>query len=129
MAIKISGNTIISDDRALQSYREVVTTVGTVSDTTYNIDLSLSNIFDITLGNNVTFTFINPPSSGNAMNATIVLRQDATGNRTATFTNAKYTDGNAPILSTGANQIDVLSFFTINGGSTYFGAFAMANVS
>lgn len=129
MAIKIAGSTIIGDNRALQSYREVVTTVGTVSGTTYNIDLSLSNIFDITLGNNVTFTFTNPPSSGIAMNATIILRQDATGSRTATFTNAKYTDAVTPILSTGANQIDVLAFFTINGGTTYFGSFVMANVS
>jgi hypothetical protein len=112
-----------------QAYNETVTTVGTVSTTTYNIDLSLSNIFDITLGNNVTFTFTNPPASGISRNCTVILRQDATGNRLATFTNAKYTDGTAPILSTGANQIDVLTFFTLNGGSFWFGTFAMANVS
>lgn len=112
-----------------QAYNETVTTVGTVSTTTYNIDLSLSNIFDITLGNNVTFTFTNPPTSGISRNCTVILRQDATGNRLATFTNAKYTDGTAPILSTGANQIDVLTFFTLNGGSFWFGTFAMANVS
>ena len=91
--------------------------------------LSLSNFFDITLGNNVTFTFTNPPASGILRTATIILRQDATGNRTATFTNAKYTDGNLPVLSTGANQIDVLTYFTVNGGSFWFGTFAMANVS
>lgn len=113
----------------LQAYTETCTTVGTVSGATYNIDLSLSNIFDITLGNNVTFTFTNPPASGISRNATIILRQDATGSRTATFTNAKYTDGTAPILSTGANQIDVLTFFTVNGGSFWFGTYAMANVS
>lgn len=112
-----------------QAYREVVNTVGTVSAATYNLDLSTANIFDVTLGNNVTFTFTNPPSSGIAQNATIILRQDATGNRTATFTNAKYTDGQAPVLSTGASQVDVLTFFTVNGGSFYFGTFAMANVS
>lgn len=112
-----------------QAYNETVTTVGTVATTTYNIDLSLSNIFDITLGNNVTFTFTNPPASGISKNCTVILRQDATGNRLATFTNAKYTDGTAPILSTGANQIDVLTFFTLNGGSFWFGTFAMANVS
>ena len=115
--------------KQLQSYNETVTTVGTVSAATYSIDLSLSNIFDITLGNNVTFTFTNPPSSGISKNCTVILRQDATGSRLATFTNAKYTDGTAPILSTGANQIDVLTFFTVNGGSFYFGTFAMANVS
>jgi hypothetical protein len=116
-------------NKQFQSYAETVTTVGTVSTSTYNIDLSLSNIFDITLGNNVTFTFTNPPSSGVSKPATIILRQDATGSRLATFTNANYTEGQDPVLSTGANQIDVLTFFTINGGSFYFGTFAMANVS
>jgi hypothetical protein len=116
-------------NKQLQSYAETVTTVGTVSASTYNIDLSLSNIFDITLGNNVTFTFTNPPSAGVSKPATIILRQDATGSRLATFTNAKYTDGQLPVLSTGANQIDVLTYFTVNGGSFYFGTFAMANVS
>lgn len=116
-------------NKTFTSYKETVVAVGTVSATTYNINLALGNIFDITLGNNVTFTFTNPPASGTLMSCTIVLRQDATGNRTATFTNAKYTDGNAPVLSTGANQIDMLSFLTLNGGTSYFGSFVMANVS
>jgi hypothetical protein len=113
----------------LKAYKEAVTTVGTVSTSTYNIDLSLTNIFDITLGANVAFTFTNPPASGISQSVTVILRQDATGSRTATFTNAKYSDGVAPTLSTGANQVDVLTFFTVNGGSFWFGTFAMANVS
>jgi hypothetical protein len=113
----------------LKAYEETVNTIGTVSGTTQNLDLSTANIFDVTLGNNVTFTFTNPPSSGVSKLATVILRQDATGSRLATFTNAKYTDGNLPQLSTGANQIDVLTFFTVNGGSFWFGTFAMANVS
>lgn len=112
----------------LRSYTEAVTTA-TVSTSTYNLDLSLSNIFDITLENNVTFTFTNPPSAGISQSATIILRQGAVGNRTATFTNAYYSDGLAPTLSTGANDVDVLTFFTVNGGSFWFGTFAMANVS
>lgn len=113
----------------LEAYQEKVQVVGTVSTTTYNIDLSLANIFDITLGANVTFTFTNPPASNFSKPTTIILRQGSAGNRLATFTNAKYTDGILPILSTGINQIDVLTFFTLNGGSFWFGTFAMANVS
>lgn len=128
MTFEVNGSSIIGLDRNLTAYRETVTTVGTVSTSTYNIDLSLSNIFDITLGNNVTFTFTNPPTSGLAVSATLILRQDGTGNRTATFVNALYTDGVAPILTTTANRIDVLSFFTINGGTNYFGSFVMANL-
>lgn len=110
------------------AYRESVTTA-TVSTSTYNIDLSLSNIFSFTLAANCTFTFTNPPSAGTSALATIIIKQDATGNRTASFTSAKYTDGSAPVLSTGANQTDVLTFFTVDGGTSYFGTFAMANVS
>jgi hypothetical protein len=113
----------------LESYQEKVQVIGTVSTSTFNIDLSLANIFDITLGANVTFTFTNPPASNFSKPATIILRQGSAGNRTATFTNAKYTDGALPQLSTGANHIDVLTFFTVNGGGFWFGTFAMANVS
>lgn len=121
------GSTI--DNATFEAYKEKVTTVGTVSTSTYNIDTSLSNIFDITLGANVTFTFTNPPSSGFSRPVVIILRQDGTGSRTATFTNAKYTEGQLPTLSTGTNDIDVLSFFTVDAGTSWFGTFAMANVS
>ena len=42
-----SGSQTLTN-KQLQAYNETVTTVGTVSTSTYNIDLSLSNIFDIT---------------------------------------------------------------------------------
>jgi hypothetical protein len=133
MAIKISGTTIIDDSRVvndakLQAYKEKIVSVGTVTTNT-NLDLSLGNLFDVTLGGNVTFTFTNPPGSGFSQPATIILRQDGTGNRTATFTGALYTDGQLPQLSSGANDIDVLTFFTLDQGSSWFGTFAMANVS
>ncbi len=114
--------------KQLQGYSETTTTT-TVSTTTFNLDTSASNIFDITLSANVTFTFTNPPASGVARSVTVILRQDATGNRTATFTNARYSDGITPVLSTVGNRIDVLTFFTVNGGTFWFGTFAMANVS
>lgn len=122
----LTANTLTAKFKA---YTEEVVTVGTVTGSTYNIDLSLANIFDITLGNNVTFTFTNAPASGISRNVTVILRQDVTGNRNATFTNAKYTDGVVPIWSTGANEIDVATFFTVDGGSFWFGTYAMANVS
>jgi hypothetical protein len=113
----------------LQSYKETVNTIGSVVSNT-NLDVGTANIFDVTLGGSpITFTFTNPPSSGTAQPVTVILRQDVTGNRLATFTNAKYTDGNLPVLSTGSNQVDVLTFFTVNGGAFWFGTFAMANVS
>ena len=106
-----------------------VKVIGSVTSNT-NIDLDEANIFDLTLGaNNITFTFTNPPISGFAAGATIILRQDGTGTRFATFTNAVYTDGIPPVLTTNANAIDMLSFFTTDGGTSYFGSQTMAAVS
>jgi len=114
----------------LQGYTEAVTT-NTAVGSTYTIDLSTANIFDLTLTSNVTFSVSNPPSSGIGMGATIIIRQDATGSRRVTFPNSfKWTDGvNAnTYMSTGANKIDVISIFTVDGGTVYLASQAMANV-
>jgi hypothetical protein len=126
-AVTLTGAQTLTN-KTLQAYKEKIINPGTVS-TNSNIDLSQGNLFDITLGANVTFTFTNPPSATFSQPVTIVLRQDSTGNRSATFTSAKYTDGLLPPLSTGANQIDVLTFFTVDAGTSYFGTLALANVS
>lgn len=106
-----------------------VKVVGTVTSNT-NLDLDEANIFDLTLGaNNTVLTFVNPPASGFAAGATVIVRQDATGTRFTSITNAVYTDGDAPILTTNANAIDVLSFFTTDNGTSYFGSQTMAAVS
>jgi hypothetical protein len=130
-----SGNVVLSTSPtlvtpSLQAYTEKVQTIGTIATSTYNIDLSLANIFDLTLGTNVTVTFTNSPASGTTRPITLIVRQPAASpGKTLTVTGAQYTDGTAPILSTGANQKDVLSYWSIDGGTTYFGTFAMANVS
>ena len=112
------------------TYSERVEVVGTISSSTYDLSLSLANVFDITLGTNVTLTFTNPVASGVTKPVTLIVRQPASSpGKLLTVTGAQYTDGVTPVLSTGANQKDVLSFWSIDGGTTYFGTFAMANVS
>lgn len=114
----------------LQRYTEHVTANTTVG-STYTIDLSTANIFDLTLTANVTFSVSNPPSTGTAQGATLIIRQDATGGRRVTFpASFKWTDGvNAnTYMSTAANKIDVISIFTVDGGTVYLASQAMANV-
>jgi hypothetical protein len=133
--VAVTGNTSFANGVTIPSLTvtrglsQVVKVIGSVTTST-NINLDDANIFDITLGaNNITFTFTNPPISGFAAGATIILRQDGTGTRFATFTNAVYTDGIPPVLTTNANAIDMLSFFTTDGGTSYFGSQTMAAVS
>jgi len=106
-----------------------VKVIGSITSNT-SIDLDEANIFDLTLGaNNIVLTFINPPTSGFASGATIIVRQDSAGSRFTSFANAVYTDAIAPVLTTNANAIDVLAFFTTDGGTSYFGSQTMAAVS
>jgi hypothetical protein len=122
--------TLTANSLNFQTYTEKVETIGTIGTSTYNVDLSLANTFDLTLGTDVTITFTNPVSSGFTKPITLIVRQPSSSpGKLLTVTGAQYTDGVTPVLSTGASQKDVLSFWSIDGGTTYFGTFAMANVS
>lgn len=111
----------------LKSYREFVSNT-TASTSALTLDLSVSNIFDVTLANNVTLTLSNPPSAGLAYTAMLYCRQDATGGRTITWpASVKWPNSSAPTLSTGANKIDIINLFTLDGGTTYIGALSLAN--
>lgn len=104
----------------------VVTTVGS-SGATESLDLSSANWFDITLTDNCTLTFSNPPDVVGEW--TLILRQDATGSRTVTWPGTvqwQDTDGtsggSAPTLFTAPTAVDVIVITTLDGGATYGGA-------
>lgn len=52
---------------------------------------------------------------------TLYIAQDATGGRTITWPTVKWAGGVAPVISTAANAIDIYTFFTMDGGTTWFG--------
>ena len=111
-----------------QAYKEQVTAI-TVSAGSQALDLSTTNIFNLTLASSTTLSFTNPPAAGIAYTVTLHCKQDGVGSRTITFpASVKFPNASAPVLSTQANKIDVLSLFTLDGGTTYVGALALANV-
>lgn len=109
----------------LRNYAERTATV--TPSTPYAIDWSAQSILEITLNQNTTFTFSNL-AAGRSL--TLVLIQDATGSRTATWPAAvKWGGGAAPTLSTGANEVDVVSLFIRADGSTVYGFLAGTDMS
>lgn len=114
----------------LQSYRETVTTVTPVTGTA-TLDLSTANIFTVTLtAASTALAFSNAPAVGVAFSITLIVKQDATGNRALTYpASCRFTDGVTPILTTVANRTDVITFFTVDGGATFLGGHALANLS
>lgn len=93
------------------------------------INLASGNVVSATLTGNVTFTF-SGATAGTACSFGLYLTQDGTGSRTVTWpASVKWAGGTAPTLSTGAADIDILVFETINGGTTWFGSLVGANFS
>ena len=128
MAIKINNSTIIDDSRRFTNYREIVTTTNVSS--TYTVNLSTSNVFNLTMTGNTTFTFSNPAPSGTMHSFTIILRQDGSGSKIATWpSSVRFSFGEVPGLATAANAYDVITFFTVDGGNRYVGAHALANIA
>jgi hypothetical protein len=89
------------------------------------IDETDGNVQTHTL-DTATVTFALPAAAGlqAGTSLTLILLQDGSGSRVGVFqvsgatTLVKWAGGTAPTLSTGAADIDILTFMTIDGGAT-----------
>ena len=91
------------------------------------VNLGSGNVFSLTLTGTVTFTFTGA-TVGKACSFGLYLKQDGTGSRTVTWpTSVKWPHGVVPVLSTTAGAIDLLTFESVDGGTTWFGSLAGAN--
>jgi hypothetical protein len=104
----------------LKAYAEDKTVNATATGTV-TLDLSTTNVFDLTLTGNVTFAFSNPAPSSRVQTFTIIAKQDVTGGRTVTWpaTISKYAGGNVPPATTTTSAIDIWTITTYDGGTTY----------
>jgi hypothetical protein len=102
----------------------------TASTANTNLDLSLSSTFVVTLGSNTTFSLTNFTAITNKLsNFNVILVNDATAGRTITWpASVKWAGGLVPPKTTTANAVDIWSFFTYNGGTTWVGSLAMKDV-
>ena len=93
-----------------------VTTKGTIGEITAGSYASTITL-DFRTGNNFSTTltgaclFANPSNISAGQSGVLFITQDGTGGRLGTFgTYWDFSDGTAPTLSTGANQVDVIAW-------------------
>ena len=121
MTIKIQGNTLINDSRALINYGLVHSALGSVSGAT-TINLLNGNFFSATVAGATTWTFSNPLASPNACGFVIELTN--AGASAITWPAAvNWPGGTAPTLT--AAGVDVLVFITDDGGTNWRGIASM----
>ena len=89
---------------------------------TVTLDLAQGNFFEFTLTENVTgWTFSNLASSGTASSWIIKITQHASSAKTVTYPAAvKWAGGTDHVMSTATGSIDIVSMFTIDGGTTIY---------
>jgi hypothetical protein len=93
-------------------------------DGTEDMDLDAGNFFYGTVTDDVTFTFSNVPADG----VFIVLELTDGGSETLTWpASVEWPGGTQPTLT--ASGVDLLTFYTRDGGTTWRGALAMRDLS
>jgi hypothetical protein len=103
----VTGAKSFTGNTNLRGVQETVYDWGTVSAGTYTIAATSGTIHRMTLGGNVTISAFTAAQTGQSV--TLILAQDATGNRT--LTSSWLFAGASKTLSTASNAIDVINVF------------------
>ena len=107
----------------LKDYAETVYAVGQVnSSTAFNLEngnVQTVTVGGIDTGSTITFSFSNPPSSGNAGSVTLIMTNPMAHGDVAWHSSVKWSGGTAPSLS--SSGTDILSFTTLDAGTTWYG--------
>ena len=124
-----TGLAVFGTTPTLTGLREAYSAV-TSSSGTATLDFSAATVFQLTLSEDVTtFTWSNAPTSGTAFGFTLKVIQDSTARTIAFPASVDWPGGAAPTLSSGSGDVDVFTFFTIDGGTTYYGFTAGQDLS
>ena len=117
-----TGDVNIAGELTALSYNESYVGL-TSSGGNVTVDAEAANVFGITLSENTTFTFSNPPSNGTAYGFTLKIIQDASASGyTVTWpSSVDWPDATAPTLTSTASAVDQFVFYTHDGGTTWYG--------
>jgi hypothetical protein len=126
-----SGELVMADQLLtrplLKDYGETLNAIGSIGGGSQDIDLALGNVVSGTVDTaETTFTFSNPPASGRAGSFTLFLTNG--GSQTVNWPGAvNWAGGTAPTLT--AAGIDILTFATLDAGTTWYGFAAGLDMS
>jgi len=121
MAIKVAGTTVVDDNKVfLPNSASSVRTAPTISAGTLTLDLNSATVFDVALNGNITsLTLSNVQSSGRSSSFILILTADGTARSVTWPASFKWPSAQAPTLTSTSTKKDILSFFTVDGGTTW----------
>ena len=124
-AVTADANGVVTHDAGIsEEYTAVSSSSNAVS-----LNLQLGNNFSHDLTENTTISFANPASSGKVSAATLRIIQGSTARTITWHSSIKWASDTAPTLSTGDDDVDIFVFYTVDGGTTYYGFTAGQDMS
>lgn len=122
VANTFTANQAVTAEFIANSYNETYAAVTSTANAT-TVNCEAGNAFSQTLTQNTTFTFSNPPASGTAFTFSLEILQDAAASGfTVTWPAAvDWPAATAPSLTPTPNAKDIFSFYTRDGGTTWYG--------
>lgn len=119
-AVTADANGVVTLDNGFSEEYAAVTSSSNV----VSLNLQTAGNFSHDLTENTTISFTNPAASGKASFATLKIIQGSTA-RTITWNSSiKWAADTAPTLSTANDAVDIFTFYTIDGGTNYYGIVA-----
>jgi hypothetical protein len=121
--MSLGGYINFQDEQAIRpdfkDYAETVNVLGDLGGGTDTIDLTAGNVVTATVSTSTqTFTFTNPSASGKSCSFTLILTNG--GSQTVNWPGSvDWAGGSAPSLT--SSGVDVLTFFTVDGGTIWYG--------
>ena len=115
--VTADANGVITLDNGFSEEYAAVTSSSNV----VSLNLQTANNFSHDLTENTTISFTNPAASGKVSAATLRIIQGSTA-RTITWNSSiKWASDTAPTLTTTDDAVDIFVFYTVDGGTTYYG--------
>ena len=121
--VTADANGVTKFDNAITEESTVITSAATAA-----LNVRDGSVFTLTIAHDITtFNWSNHATSGYSSSFIMKVTQDGTGGRTIAWpdgTNSvtvRWAGNTAPTLSSGAGDIDVFAFFTVDGGANYYG--------
>lgn len=106
----------------------------TASNNVTYLNLNTAASFKVIIAANTSIYFPHAPSGENIFSFTVITVNDSTPNRTVGFAgtgaagSVKWAGGLTPPRTTAAGAVDVYTFYTEDGGQTFVGSLAIADV-
>ena len=116
-AVTADANGVITLDNGFSEEYAAVTSSSNV----VSLNLRTAGNFSHDLTENTTISFTNPAASGKVSAATLRIIQGSTA-RTITWNSSiKWAADTAPTLTTTNDAVDIFVFYTVDGGTTFYG--------